>query len=409
MNNSIQIKILSAIYGTKEKFADVTEKANTLISDGYFYIGNEFGDPAPYCTKVMKIKYEYKGNQYNDTVPERNIFIPKPFINGIEIYDDSGKSAKFEIEMAKYGAEGWADITEYTRVMFKSQSEYYSFVDLKTGGPTSNDPSPNVQKFYVVKFRYNGKVYISKTEEMNPVMKLLHPTFSVIIPTFNRGKYLKRCINSVLEQDFDLTLVEIVVADDGSTDETQEVMSNICAKNPNNIIYIRIPHSGTPSLPRNVAIAASTGRYIALLDSDDKYFKNHLQVLLEKFNSSEKYLFIRTWTEFAVLKFNDDGTIEEKKEPDFAVVLHKIYNSYPSCWAFRRELLGMISKPPFPMWLAGEDVRFSNKAMEEQGKFGVNQINQTAEIITVQHTLTVNGNNIMFHLDDVAEKYRDRK
>lgn len=97
------------------------------------------------------------------------------------------------------------------------------------------------------------------------------PLVSVVIPTYNSAQYLPETIESVLSQswqDF-----EIIIVDDGSTDNTQEVVG---AFNSNKIRYMRQENSGGPSRPRNVGIHRARGKYIALFDSDDLMSRNKL-------------------------------------------------------------------------------------------------------------------------------------
>jgi glycosyltransferase involved in cell wall biosynthesis len=89
------------------------------------------------------------------------------------------------------------------------------------------------------------------------------PLISVIVPTYNRARYLGDCIRSALAQgcaDF-----EIVVADDGSTDGTQALVAGL--RDPR-LRYLRKPHGGAPGT-RNFAIAAARGEFVFNLDSDD--------------------------------------------------------------------------------------------------------------------------------------------
>jgi len=102
---------------------------------------------------------------------------------------------------------------------------------------------------------------------------------SVIIPTYNRARYLKSSIDSVLSQTY--TDIELIVVDDGSTDNTKEVVQ----KYDNKIIYEHIPNGGVANA-RNHGMKLASGDYIAYLDSDDLYYpeKVELQVsFLEKF------------------------------------------------------------------------------------------------------------------------------
>jgi len=93
---------------------------------------------------------------------------------------------------------------------------------------------------------------------------------SVIIPTFNRAHTLKRCLDSVLNQTYPPT--EIIVVDDGSTDNTEELLKDYEGK----IIVHKIENSGV-SAARNYAIERCSGDWLALLDSDDEWLPNRLQ------------------------------------------------------------------------------------------------------------------------------------
>ena len=98
------------------------------------------------------------------------------------------------------------------------------------------------------------------------------PTFSVIIPTFNRAEVLRDSIESVLRQS--TNDVEVVVVDDGSSDETAAVLDEYRA----NIIAIRQPNAGAAAA-RNRGIDVARGRYVAFLDSDDAWAPWTVEVL----------------------------------------------------------------------------------------------------------------------------------
>ncbi len=93
---------------------------------------------------------------------------------------------------------------------------------------------------------------------------------SVVIPTFNRAHLLSRAVESVLDQSRSAT--EIIVVDDGSTDETGALMAG---RFPG-CQYIFQENSGVSSA-RNLGIKAARGEWIALLDSDDEWLPNKLK------------------------------------------------------------------------------------------------------------------------------------
>ena len=101
--------------------------------------------------------------------------------------------------------------------------------------------------------------------------------FSIIIPTYNRAIDLKRALSSLNNQTY--KYFEVVICDDGSIDNTTEVVASF--SNDLNIKYIKIANSGRPAIPRNLGIANAKGKYIAFLDSDDWWHENKLQMAFE--------------------------------------------------------------------------------------------------------------------------------
>ena len=92
------------------------------------------------------------------------------------------------------------------------------------------------------------------------------PMVSVIIPTFNRAHLIGRAIKSVLNQTYQD--FEIIVIDDGSTDNTGEIIRSFTDKR---IKYIKkYKKNKGISVARNIGIKVARGKYIALLDSDDE-------------------------------------------------------------------------------------------------------------------------------------------
>jgi glycosyltransferase involved in cell wall biosynthesis len=100
--------------------------------------------------------------------------------------------------------------------------------------------------------------------------------FSVIIPTFNRASFLSAAIRSVLSQD--CTDFEIIVCDDGSTDDTAHIASSLTSAFPAKIKYLH-QENKERAAARNIGIRASQGQYVVLLDSDDIMLPLHLSTL----------------------------------------------------------------------------------------------------------------------------------
>ncbi len=106
------------------------------------------------------------------------------------------------------------------------------------------------------------------------------PTVSVIIPTFNRSRLLERTIRSVLSQTY--RDFEIIIVDDASTDNTQEMLNEKFKQEIDIgiIRYVRNEINLERSRSRNKGMDLAAGNYIALLDDDDTWLPDHLNKLV---------------------------------------------------------------------------------------------------------------------------------
>jgi len=122
-------------------------------------------------------------------------------------------------------------------------------------------------------------------KKMNKIGK--KPQVSVIIPTFNRGWILKEAIDSVLTQDY--KDFELIVVDDGSTDNTSEILASY-----GNDIRVLFQENKGVSAARNRGVAEASGQFIAFLDSDDLWLPQKLSTQLEFFNQTPDALICQT-------------------------------------------------------------------------------------------------------------------
>ena len=99
---------------------------------------------------------------------------------------------------------------------------------------------------------------------------------SLVVPVFNTAKYLGRCIDSILHQSY--KNIEIVLVDDGSTDESGK-LCDYYSKEYNNIIVIHKCNEGL-GLARNTGIENATGDYITFVDSDDYIGPDHIEMMM---------------------------------------------------------------------------------------------------------------------------------
>jgi glycosyltransferase involved in cell wall biosynthesis len=124
------------------------------------------------------------------------------------------------------------------------------------------------------------------------------PLFSVIIPLYNKVRYIQSTLDSVAAQTF--TDFEVIVVDDGSTDGSASVAEAYC-KIP--VRLIRLTNAGAAAA-RNRGVEMACGTYLAFLDADDQWFENHLSVMADLI---VKYTNAKLYSSAYQFKYQRDG------------------------------------------------------------------------------------------------------
>ncbi len=127
----------------------------------------------------------------------------------------------------------------------------------------------------------------------------MQPAVSIILPVFNRLKYLRESIDSVFNQSF--RDWELLIADDGSGQETQDYLRTLDDRLRVKVIWL--PHSGNPAAVRNAALREATGEYVAFLDSDDIWLPEKLRTQIAMLRSHED----RAWSYTGFTLIDESG------------------------------------------------------------------------------------------------------
>ncbi len=160
--------------------------------------------------------------------------------------------------------------------------------------------------------------------------------FSIVIPTFNRAKLLKRCLDSILAQSYQNW--EAIIVDNYSEDNTEEI---VMAYHDDRIKYIKNHNYGVIAVSRNKALDMASGKYICFLDSDDYWFSNKLETILPYMKSYDLVYHDYTSNLKRTRPFQKVGShFYEVKEPTIEYVLKRSDPFSPSCTCVKAEAIG---------------------------------------------------------------------
>lgn len=131
------------------------------------------------------------------------------------------------------------------------------------------------------------------------------PLVSIIIPNYNKGKYIKEAIDSALNQTY--RNIEVIVVDDGSTDNSIDIIESYGKK----IMAYFLPHKNA-NVARNFGLSKSRGEYIQFLDSDDLIEKNKIEKQVKIFQKENVDIVLCYWRHL-----NNDGSMGDiRKIPE---------------------------------------------------------------------------------------------
>ena len=178
------------------------------------------------------------------------------------------------------------------------------------------------------------------------------PRVSIVIPCHNYGDYVGEAVSSSLAQT--LRRLEVIVVDDGSTDNSLEVVEEIVARNPERVRLIRREASGQPAYPRNDGIAVARGEYIVCLDADDALPPNYVAECVRVLDANPG-------VSIAYGDQQNIGALDTfEPHPDYDFARLRLFNFIPTSAMFRRAaweetggyMTNVPSKEDWNFWLS---------------------------------------------------------
>ena len=189
---------------------------------------------------------------------------------------------------------------------------------------------------------------------------------SVIVPVYNVEAYLDKCLDSLVNQT--LKEIEIIVVNDGTKDNSQNIIDEYVKKYKNVHSYIK--ENGGLSDARNYGITKATGEYIAFVDSDDYVSKDMYQKMYEKAVSG-KFDMVICDLNYVFEDSNEVKRAYSNIPEDTTDIKQAMINIYPAAWnkIFKKKLFNYKVRFKKGVWF--EDVEFIYRLLPYVKSIGV--------------------------------------
>ena len=227
------------------------------------------------------------------------------------------------------------------------------------------------------------------------------PKVSVIVPVYNTENYIEKCLNSIVNQT--LEDIEIIVVDDGSTDNSEIIINKFIEEYPEKIKYYKKENGGL-SDARNYGLTYATGEYIGFVDSDDYIDISMYEKMYDLAKKEEADIVECDFAWIYPNKTKIDTGIEYKTKEDLF-----ISSRVMACnKIFKKEIINDIK---FPKGLRYEDVEFFYKLLPDVNKISVLKeplyyyIQRESSISNLQNERTAE---IFTILNNIIEFYKEK-
>lgn len=229
------------------------------------------------------------------------------------------------------------------------------------------------------------------------------PKVSVVVPIYNVEKYIKKCLDSLVNQT--LQEIQIILVNDGSTDESGNIAKEYASKYTNKIIYLEKENGGL-SDARNFGMRYTEGEYIAFLDSDD-YVENTMYE--EMYNKALQEN--SDYVECDFLWEYPDKVKKDKRIP-YSNKKEMLTNVRVVAWnkLIKREILEK-NNISFPKGLRYEDIEFTYKLIPYLNKVSyvdkefVHYVQRNNSIANVQNERTAE---VFTIFDNIIKYYQEK-
>ncbi len=183
-----------------------------------------------------------------------------------------------------------------------------------------------------------------------------NPLVSVILPVYNTEKYIQESINSILNQTY--TPIEIICCDDGSTDNSYEILTSFTKKYPEIIKLVSNKTNSGIAASRNHALQNASGTFFAFMDADDIWEPKKIELQMRQFAQQPELAISFTWMQcFISPDLSDEIKALRYCPPDPSP-------GYISATALVRKAAFDLVGPFNPMWRVGEFIDWFARAKD---------------------------------------------
>lgn len=219
-----------------------------------------------------------------------------------------------------------------------------------------------------------------------------HPMISVVVPVHNGAKFIQQAIDNILSQNY--PAIEIIVVDDGSTDNSREVIENLKM----DVRYFFQPNSG-PAAARNRGIKDVSGEYVAFLDVDDLWPERNLVTLMEVLQGEPELDLVRGYAQ--LFRDHENGDRELLGNP------RESFPDYIGAGLYRKSAFGKVGLYD-PELRFGEDGDWFNRASEK--KINMKRLDEVTLLVQRHDGNMTRGKNLVeLNAVKVLKKKIDRK
>lgn len=224
---------------------------------------------------------------------------------------------------------------------------------------------------------------------------------SVIIPVYNVENYLRKCLDSLVNQT--LKDIEIIVVNDGTTDNSQEIIDEYVKKYPKKVVSV-IQENGGQGTARNTGLLYAKGEYIGYVDSDDYVEENMYEELYKKAKVDDSDIVICGNN---VVKENYDFLSKEEVDKEFLLGKMAVWNKI-----YKKNII-VDNKIQFRSKVWYEDLDFTMKVYFSSKK--ISYVDKTLYNYLLREGSTMNNNNIKRNLeliqafDSLIDYCKDKK